>query len=426
MGDLPTGTPLRIAILGGGIVGLSLAVALHMRGAPFTLYESAQRFSEIGAGIMMGQNALNVLRTLGLAEEYEQLARSSWREGGETGVFFQFRFGDGRDDGEPVGQLKMPSGKMSTHRAELLELLLRHVPPERVRFQKQLVGYAQLPGEALQLSFSDGTSQECDVLLGADGIKSTVRRLMYAGKESRQEPRWSGSYAYRALVPTDKVLAAVGQTITSTPIMWLERGRHLVNYLVAGGKYLNVVAIKTDYTQGRYPKWENHEWVEHNVDERELLSDFEGCGPQVKKIIDLVERPSRWALFDLPDLPYFVQGNVALIGDAAHAMMPHQGNGASQGIEDAHVLAHLLSHPKVTPDTVSSALKAYELVRKDRVQHIKELAYETGKLWELSTPVGDDVGMFAKAAGHNMDWVWGVDIDKQVQTAVSWFEMSLA
>ncbi|KZT55888.1 FAD/NAD(P)-binding domain-containing protein [Calocera cornea HHB12733] len=459
MGDLPPSEkpapgPLRIAILGGGIVGLTLALALAQQQqqqlsdppAPgsntpvpppftFTLYESAAHFSEIGAGIMIGWNALKVLRALGVGEEYEALARGCWLEGGGQavgrdgeGLFFQFRFGDGRRGGEPFFTMRTPGGQMNTHRAELLELLLAHVPASCVKFQKQLIRYSQQPGGSITVAFRDGTQEECDVLLGADGIKSTVRKLMYEarGDLALQEPRWSGSYAYRALVPTEKVLAAVGRTITSTPMMWLAPSQHAVHYPVAGGKYINVVAFKSDYTKGRCPTWETQDWVEHDVDEKELMKDYEGCASQVKAILELVKRPSRWAMFDVPDLPYFVQGDVALLGDAAHAMTPHQGNGASQGIEDAHLLAHLLAHPKVTPDNVSAALKAYELVRKDRVQRIKELSYETGRLWELVSPAGDNVTEFARVAEDRMDWIWSVDISKQLQTAVAWFEMSLA
>lgn len=330
------------------------------------------------------------------------------------------------------GQLKMPGGQMNSHRAELLELLLAHLPYDRVRFRKQLVSYEQADsGAGLRLQFADGSEDEADVLLGADGIKSTVRRLMYArtgdGNAEEQDPRWSGTYVYRALVPTHLVLGAVGRRVTSTPMMWLEQGRHLVHYPVAGDRYINVVAMRSDYSRGRCPKWEKSDWVEHKIDEREMMRDYEGCGKEVKAILELVERPSRWALFDLPDLPYFVQGNVALLGDAAHAMTPHLGNGASQGIEDAHLLAHLLLHPLVTPSTVSSALKAYELVRKARVQGIKELSYETGRLWELSSSkvAANDTREFARVARETVEYIWAVDVGKQVETAKGWFEMSL-
>ncbi|EJT99715.1 FAD/NADP-binding domain-containing protein [Dacryopinax primogenitus] len=422
----PAATPeprVKISILGGGIVGLCLALALESLSVPFTLYESAARFSEIGARIMIGWNALRCLEEMGVGEEYVRLARRSWgealrdgRKGGSEGgswkgeVFFQYRFG-GTQRGEPFCTLKMPGGQLNTHRAELLDLLLSHLPQERVRFRKQLVRFDQLE-HGVRLEFADVTQEDADVLLAADGIRSTA-----AG---------TGSYAYRALVPSHLVRAAVGEEIWAMPTMWLEHSRHVVHYPVSGGRYLNVVVFKSDFTKGRTPVWDKPEWVEHDVDERELLRDYEGCGPQVRAILELVKRPSRWAMFDLPDWPYFVEGNVALLGDAAHAMTPHMGNGASQGIEDVHLLAHLLSHPNLTKSTVSAALNAYELVRKHRVQRVKELSYDTGRPWELSAPgVGDDTREFERVARETMDWVWRVDIGKQVQRAVTWFELSL-
>ncbi|EJT99712.1 FAD/NADP-binding domain-containing protein [Dacryopinax primogenitus] len=423
-------TPLRIAIVGGGIVGLCLALALHRHSLPFTLYESASKFSEIGAGLMVGWNALQCLEEVGVAEEVVRLAMDSWlhppdisvvgmngtckeeKSGGD--VFFQYRFGDGRRE-EPICTVKSPGGQITIHRADLLDLLLSHLPEDRVRFRKHLVQFEHLE-YGVWLEFSDGTKEEADVLLAADGIRSTMRRLMYArtGQVDLQEPRWSGCLAYRALVPSHLVRAAVGDEIWGTPIMWLEPSRHVVHYPVAAGEYVNFLAYKSDYTKGRAPKWDGP-WVEHEVDEHDMLKEYEGCGPQVRAILELVERPSRWAMYDIPDLPYFVQGNVALLGDAARAMTPHIGNGASQGIEDVHVLAHLLAHPKVTRKTVSAALKAYELVRKQRAQRVKELSWCSGRMWDLSAPgVGDDAGEVERVIRETMDWVWGVDIVKQL------------
>jgi len=133
----------------------------------------------------------------------------------------------------------------------------------------------------------------------------------------------------------------------------------------------------------------------------------------------------KWAIFELPAIPYFVKGHVALIGDAAHASAPFQGNGASQGIEDAHVLASLLSHPKTTRDTVPQALKVYDEIRRPRAQRMQDTSYEAAQIYEGRSLAGNDKKKLAELLNRRMDWILMFDVKSQRDMAVQSFEQQL-
>jgi len=153
-----------------------------------------------------------------------------------------------------------------------------------------------------------------------------------------------------------------------------------------------------------------------------MLNDFAEWNEPLKSMLKLIEKPSRWAVFELPKLPQFVDRRVALMGDAAHAMTPHQGNGASQGIEDAYILANMLSHPDTNPSTVAYALKAYEYVRKPRVQRVQQTSYEAGRLWDLSSEEGDDPDRIRENAMTRMTWIWETHLQAHLEKALQYLK----
>ncbi|KZO91565.1 FAD/NAD(P)-binding domain-containing protein [Calocera viscosa TUFC12733] len=417
---------LKVAVVGGGSVGLSFAVYLAQLGkCEIHIFESASAFTEIGAGIEVGYNALKVYKEMGIADEIHEFARDS--SGDPSNIWFDVIFGDGRHGLTPIHTLRTPEDSTKLHRADLLSLLVSRLPKENVYFRKHLTTYEQMPGGGIKLHFRDGSTFDADVLVGSDGIKSTgrVRRVMYADKPEDAEPTWSATIAYRALLPISEVVRKLGEHTGRTPTLRLTAsGQHIILFPVSHGKYMNLVAFVSDFTLGRHPTWPKQNWIEPSS-AQEMLEDYEGWMEPVRSMLAGVEKVQRWAIFEVPLLASFVSGNVVLVGDAAHASTPHGGNGASQGIEDGHVLAQLLSHPLTTPATVSLVLKAYDAVRRPRAQAWQEAAYATGLVYECCGAEGDDEARVVQALEGRMDWVWGVGIHEQVGRAVRVFEESL-
>ncbi|KZT56919.1 salicylate 1-monooxygenase [Calocera cornea HHB12733] len=411
---------LKVAVVGGGIVGLSFAVYLAQLGkCELHVLESARAFGEIGAGIGIGYNAMKVYMEMGIADEVYKLSRDL--AGHATDIWFDCIFGDGRNGLNPICTVRTPvaGGQASLHRADLLNLLVSLLPKENVYFGKHLEKYEQLSNGGVNMYFKDGTAFEADVLVAADGIKSSVRRVMYGDKAETVEPKWSGTIAYRGLIPMEKVLPHFGERTSKTSTL------HIVQFPVSQGRTVNIVAFVSDFEHGRHPEWKAPHWIQECKDQSEMLEDYKDWIDPVKDMLKHIEKPVKWAIFEIPNAPYFVEGCVALIGDAAHASTPHQGNGASQGIEDAHVLANLLSHPKTTRETVPLALKVYDEVRRPRAHRMQNTSYEAVQLYEGHSSLGDDQVKLAEALSNRMDWIWKFDVQGQRDKAMHTFEERL-
>jgi len=414
---------LRVAIVGGGTVGLSLALYLNQLGnCDVSVYEATQIFSTIGAGIEISHNAMKVYQELGLADKVYELARAASGDG--SNVWFDVWFGDGRSGDRPICTPTVPVANTKLHRADALELLVSRIPKEIIHLGKRLAGYERIAGGSVLLTFTDGTTMKADVLVGADGIKSVTRRIMYGPQAETVEPVWSGGIAYRGLLPMGTVASNLREYSANRPNLWMGKSRHIVQYPVSRGQAVSLAAYVIDYEHGRYPEWKGTSWIEESSTD-ELLSHFQEYTPALQNLLRAIDKPQRWALFEVPPLPSYVAGSIALVGDAAHAAVPHQGNGASQGIEDAHVLASLLSHPSCTTSTVPLALKAYDAVRRPRSQRLQQTSYETGQLFQSVSPAGEDEANITEAFETLMDWVWSIDIGEQKDKAIRLFEESL-
>jgi len=258
---LEPGSKLKVAVVGGGIVGLSFAVYLSQLGkCDMYVFESARAFGEIGAGIGIGHNAMKVYQEMGIANEVYKLSRDL--EGPATDVWFDAIFGDGRDGFNPICTVRTPQAgaQASMHRADLLDLLVSLLPKDNVYFGKHLENYEQLPAGGVKMYFKDGTAFEADVLVAGDGIKSSVRRVMYGDKAETVEPKWSGTIAYRGLIPMEKVLPHFGEHTSRTSTLWLGKSRHIVQFPVSQGRTVNIVAFVSDFEHGRHPEWKAPQW----------------------------------------------------------------------------------------------------------------------------------------------------------------------
>src|SRR5712692_6800200 len=243
-----------------------------------------------------------------------------------------------------------------------------------------------------------------DVVVGADGIHSAIREAVL-GAES---PRFSGSIAYRGLVPAER-LQYLGLEVNASA--WLGPDRHFVHYYVAGGRLVNFVAVApTD-------DWRIESWSAKG-EVSDALAEFADWHPQVREIISAVNMTNRWALYDRDPLERWTVGRVTLLGDAAHAMLPFMAQGAVQAIEDAAVLAKCLEG--VDRTTVPSALRRYEEIHKPRASQVQAYARRNGTVFHL--PDGEAQRQrdahLAAAVGSNplldSTWLYAHDVEAEL------------
>ncbi|GAA5936503.1 hypothetical protein JCM3775_000838 [Rhodotorula graminis] len=428
--------PLRVAIVGGGIAGLVTALALQQRLAlasasgahlplTLTLLEQSARFAEIGAGVSLGPNAQRVLRVIGLGPELDAVAGETAGALSDGELWFQFRVGQrAEDEGKVFAHVRGENGgRGNVHRADLLEQLANKLPPDIARFHHRVVSYRHTP-TGVELAFSDPSLAplEVDVVLASDGIKSPVRARLYErlGLDAElHEARYAEWVAWRGLIPRaeyDKVFEEDAEAPTNR--MHVGLGRHILTFPVRGGTLVNLVGFVRDE---QHAKLGGHTgpWSEPRPKE-EMLDDFAGFSEQLKKLLRAIDNPSIWGIFSIPQLSRVSDDRVLLIGDAAHATTPHCGAGAGQAIEDAHIIAALLSHPSILSSTGSSrtlainrALAVYERERQPRAARVQEWSRQAGLLYEFLGPDGDDLERMRVALEGRMGWIWEYDPERE-------------
>ncbi|VDC07606.1 unnamed protein product [Peniophora sp. CBMAI 1063] len=398
-----------VAIVGGGITGLILAIALARVGLKVDVFEAASKYGEIGAGVGIGPNALRVLETMGILDEV--LAHCNDR-GRPMPIFKFVRAADPHDEIYKYESPGMEHQGLGLHRAAFLKALVGLIPAGvRSHFSKRCVSISASPAGTgrVHLRFADGSVHETDVVVGADGIKSTVRMQVFGAKGDRLVD--TGSRIYRDLVPMQRLLDAglKEDAIRPSPRCWLGQDKHLVTFPIMHNTVLNVGAVAEDYAHKMVPAGPQDSWTSwvEPASPQELMETFNVFGTDARAILGCMNSPNKWKVHGLyPPLETFVaaapvQGksgdsgegsdvlNVALIGDAAHAMLPYLGAGAGTGIEDAYVLASLLTHPRTQRANLSDVLRAYDTVRVPRAassaSHInriyrqREVVFERGK-----------------------------------------------
>jgi salicylate hydroxylase len=343
--------PLRVAVIGGGIGGLSAALHLLKAGLDVDVYEQAASIGEIGAGIQISPNASRLLIRLGLKPALDAA-------GVRPLAVHQRRWDDGRTlQRAPVGlevEATFGAPYYHLHRGDLAELLGAAVPNERLHVGHRLVGLEQ-KGERVVARFENGQTIESDLLVGADGIHSQVRHLTFG----LEKPRFTGCVAWRGLVPAERI-KHLGIEIASHN--WMGPDGHVVHYWVAAGRLMNVVCVVEHGT------WTSESWTDKG-DVAEVLARYDGWHPIVRGLIKAFPETFIWALHDRAPLPRWSDGRVTLLGDACHPMLPMMAQGAAQSIEDGATLAALLT---AMPDDVPGALARYEALRKPRATRLQE------------------------------------------------------
>ncbi|MFZ3235323.1 MAG: FAD-dependent monooxygenase [Stellaceae bacterium] len=340
-------------MIGGGIGGLTAAVALRRAGFEVDVYEQAPELTQIGGGINMGPNAARILYRLGLGVGLD-------RDGVRPVTSHQRRWQDGRTLQRaalnPLCEKLYGAPHITIHRADLLAAIAAGFPAERVHLGHRLVDLED-HGDGAAARFENGAHVKADVLVGADGIHSAVRAALFGD----EEPRFAGCVAYRGLVPAERI-ADLGLERGSQS--WVGPGAHLVHYFVSGGRLLNFVG----WTE--HDTWNREDWTDRATVERALAA-FEGWHPQVRQIIGAAETCFIWALFDRDPLQHWSVGHTTLLGDACHPMYPFMGQGAAQAIEDGAALAACLAAG--TGDR-AAVLRRYEGLRLPRVTRLQQMS----------------------------------------------------
>jgi salicylate hydroxylase len=340
---------VQIAIAGGGIGGLAAALALLQAGFDVHVYEQSSALREVGAGIQISPNAARILHRYGLSDE---LARVGVR----PLAWHQRRWDDARTllrtplGEDVIGAFGFPH--YQCHRADVLAMLSAAVPAERVHLGHRLSGFRD-HGSRVDIQFDNGVNVHADMLIGADGIHSAVRRILFG----EQQPEFTGCMAYRGLVPAERLKHLDLEVVAQ---IWMGPGKHVVNYFVASGGLMNFVAnIEQD-------GWTRESWTDRG-DPDELRATFADWAPELRALFAEVEETFIWGLFDRAPLPRWSVGRVTLLGDACHPMLPYMAQGAAQALEDGAVLAACLAK---TSD-VEGALKHYEEVRLPRASKVQ-------------------------------------------------------
>jgi salicylate hydroxylase len=344
----------HVLIVGGGIGGLFAANALLAQGLEVSVYEQAPAIGEIGAGVFLTPNSVRHLQRVGLEPAVEK-----W--GARVGQHSRYF----RHDGAPIAPVQVTdsSGWNATfgmHRADLVDMLAAALPAGVVHTGHRCSGFEQ-DGHKARVSFANGASAEADVVIAADGIHSELRPFVFPSSQ----PTSSGSVAYRGLVPHERV--------ADWPVdrwqMWLGTGRHFLAFPVRAGKLINYVGfVPTDEVM-------KESWSAPG-DPKVLRREFAGWDPRIDQLLSNVQITFRWALYDREPLPVWTRDRLSLLGDAAHPMLPHLGQGANQSIEDGIALATILARADRT--TAPRALLAYEQLRRERVAQVQRGARESG------------------------------------------------
>ncbi|OHE94196.1 salicylate 1-monooxygenase SalA [Colletotrichum orchidophilum] len=400
----------EIAIVGGGIVGLITALGLLKRNIPVKIYEQSRGFREIGAGIGFTTNARKCMALLNPSIEKAVNAVATHSGENKDKPDDYLRFNDGYTWDEACPDKDDPllysldtgrEGFVGCHRAHLLDELVKCIPDETVEFRKHLVSVTdEGKGGKMLLHFQDGTTSSADAVIGCDGIKSKVRQLILGADNPAAYPHSSHKVAYRALIPMDSVVSAIGSFKAFNEQAHTGPRAHMLHFPVAGGTLVNFVAFADDTTD-----WDNaDDTVGHMTSpatREEVAAVFKDWGPTVKNLIGLLpDEITKWAIFDTYDhpAPTFVSGRLCLAGDAAHASTPHHGAGAGMGVEDALALATLLekgteilqglSRPTQEDKSylLEAMFRAYDTSRSPRGKWLVQSSREACEIYEWNHP----------------------------------------
>ncbi len=377
---------------------MATALALARRGLPVRVLERAADWTEVGAGVQLGPNAMRALARLGVADAVT--AAGFLPEAAEIRLYrsglrvFEMPLG-------PTIAARHGAPYVQIHRADLLAILVAgaRAAGADLRGNTCVTGYVR-HGAAVVARLADGAEMAGAALIGADGIGSAVHATMLGGTPAR----FTGMVAWRALVAAD---ALPRNLVAARATIWAGPGRHIVTYRLRGGALINIVAVLDR------PDWQDEGWMVEG-DPDDLRAAFTGWHPAVTDLLAAVRRAHLWALRDRPPLARWTDGPVALLGDACHPMLPFLAQGAAMAIEDAVVLAECLGAAAPEP-----ALARYAALRRARTARVQNRARANGPLFHARgavarlirfAPMALATRLAPAALPRAFDWLYGHDV----------------
>jgi salicylate hydroxylase len=348
---------LTVAIIGGGIGGLAAANALHQRGIEVAVFEQADALGEIGAGVFMSPNSLLNIRGLGLGAELSKTQSKI----GEGSQYY-------RMDGTVVGSIlttdSVGNPVTAMHRADIIDVFTAKLPGSVVRTGYRCVGFQQTADRAT-LTFENGQAFDADLVVAADGIHSVLQKYVTeAGK-----PTHSGMVAYRGLIEAEKV----PEWRPGVSQLWMGDKKHFLVYPVRRNELINYVAFVPS-NQRTAESWSAL------GNPNDLVEAFKDWDQPVAMLVDRIKTCFWWGLYDRLPLDTWVNGRLVLMGDAAHAMLPHLGQGANQSIEDGIGLSMFLEG--CDSKSAVARLPHYERFRRTRTDVVQKEARQNGHRYD--------------------------------------------
>jgi salicylate hydroxylase len=365
---------MKIGIVGGGIGGLAAAIALRKAGHRVTVFEQAERFGRVGADINLTPNAVRALDGLGVGAQLR-----------ETAARPNARISRMWDTGEETSRLAMSdeaerqygAPQLTMHRADVMTALEEALEPHELQLGQRTVEFHQTDDQAT-VTLADGSTHAFDLLLGADGIHSGVRKFLFGD----ERPQFTGIVSYRAVVPAERLS---GGDLGAFVKWWGPTDDlQIVTFPLNRGRDVFIFATTSQ------SDWTHESWTTPG-DPDALRRAYANFHPEARKLLDACDSVLASALYIRDPLPKWTGARMALLGDACHPMMPFMAQGAGMAIEDAIVLARALTG--VAADTPGAALKRYEQARQERTAKIQ---------------IGSRGNNWLKTGG-NADWVYGYD-----------------
>lgn len=343
---------MKISVVGGGIGGLTAALGLLRRGFDVQVFEQAQELREVGAGVQISANGTRILFELGLEKEILSVASEPggkqirlWNTGKTWKLF----------DLGPLSVAQYGFPYITIHRNDLHQALaagIRRIAPDAIRLGMKCVGIDQTSRD-VTLHFADGAKATSDIAIGADGVHSVVREVLFGA----DKPTFTGIVAWRGVIATERLPERFHRPVGTN---WIGPGGHVIHYLLRRGELMNYVSVveRTD--------WQVESWSVAGTVE-ECLADYQGWHEDVHTLIKSIDTPYKWALMLRQPMREWTQGRVTLLGDACHPTLPFLAQGAVMAIEDGLVLARALA---ANPGDHDAAFDSYEAERKERTTKI--------------------------------------------------------
>ncbi|HET9538078.1 MAG TPA: FAD-dependent monooxygenase [Mesorhizobium sp.] len=347
----------RIAVIGAGLGGATIAALLQREGFQVRVYEQARSFERIGAGIHVSANVMKVLRHLDAEHRLSQIGihpdtftSRKW----DTGeVLFELPLGN-------TGEQNYGASYITVHRHDLHAAILEKVQPGTIEFGRRLTD-VKLNGGVANLSFADEWAADADVVIGADGVNSKLREAVVGPSNSR----FTGAVAHRAIYPS----ALLGDMKVRNCTKWWGPNSHILIYYIEQSR--KEVYLVTS-AKGEWRSQASWEFCARE----EVTSAFKGFHPEVRKVIETAPELTKWPILDIDPIDTWNKGPLVLLGDACHAMTPYMASGAAMAIEDAAVLARCL----VQEADHTAAFSLYQMSRMPRVDKVQQISAENSFL----------------------------------------------